>query len=247
MFFEPLAGWRTVMTRERRAKVDWADCMRRLLEEHDPDAEKVVLVMDNLNTHGLSTFYEAFAPKRSLRRRPADWPGGSNFTTPPSTAVGHGSWLNRAEIENSAMARQCLSRRIPEKQVVEEETAAWSERRNEEGAAANWRFQTEDARIKLRRLYPNIDDRHFISHRGPSIYRRRRSPRRSACRTRERKNGDHRRCHAETASHLLRCVEEPDSVRRVASPRNLTFSNTASFSIQPGQLHNYRDTTTFRA
>ena len=88
MFFEPLAGWRTVMTRERRAKVDWADCMRRLLEEHDPDAEKVVLVMDNLNTHGLSTFYEAFAPKRSLRRRPADWPGGSNFTTPPSTAVG---------------------------------------------------------------------------------------------------------------------------------------------------------------
>jgi hypothetical protein len=104
--------------------------------------------MDNLNTHGLSSFYEAFAPKR-----PAGWLSDSTFTTP----FGRGSWLNRAEIENSAMARQCLSRRIPEKQVMEEETSAWSERRNEEGAAANWRFRTEDARIKLRRLYPHID------------------------------------------------------------------------------------------
>lgn len=91
--------------------------------------------------------------RHSLRRRPAGWLSGSKSTT----RFGRGSWLNMAEIENSAMARQCLDRRIPEKQVMEEETSAWSKKRNEEGAAANWRFRTEDARIKLRRLYPNID------------------------------------------------------------------------------------------
>jgi hypothetical protein len=148
MFFEPLAGWRTVMTRERRTKVDWAYCMKRLLEKHYPDVDKVILVMDNLNTHGLSSFYEAFAPKEACRLAQRL----EIHYTPE-----HGSWLNMAEIENSAMARQCLSRRIPEKQVMEEETSAWSKQRNEEGAAANWRFRTEDARIKLRRLYPNID------------------------------------------------------------------------------------------
>jgi hypothetical protein len=148
MFFEPLAGWRTVMIRERRTKVDWAYCMRQLLEEHYPEAQQVVLVMDNLNTHGLSSFYEAFPPEEACRMAQRL----EIHYTPE-----HGSWLNMAEIENSAMARQCLSRRIPEKQVMEEETSAWSERRNEEGAAANWRFRTEDARIKLRRLYPNID------------------------------------------------------------------------------------------
>jgi hypothetical protein len=148
MFFEPLAGWRTVMTRERRTKIDWAHCMRRLLDRHYPDAKKVILVMDNLNTHGLSSFYEAFAPEEACRLAQRL----EIHYTPE-----HGSWLNMAEIENSAMARQCLSRRIPEKQVMEEETSAWSKRRNEEGAAANWRFRTENARIKLRRLYPNID------------------------------------------------------------------------------------------
>jgi hypothetical protein len=148
MFFEPLAGWRTVMTREQRTKIDWAHCMKRLLENHYPDAEKVILIMDNLNTHGLSSFYEAFPPEEACRLAQRL----EIHYTPE-----HGSWLNMAEIENSAMARQCLSRRIPEKQVMEEETSAWSEQRNEEGAAANWRFRTEDARIKLRRLYPNID------------------------------------------------------------------------------------------
>jgi len=148
MFFEPLAGWRTVITRERRTKIDWAHCMRQLLKEHYPDAEKVVLVMDNLNTHGLSSFYEAFPPEEAhqLAQRL------EIHYTPE-----HGSWLNMAEIENSAMTRQCLDRRIPEQQVMEEETSAWSDQRNEEGAAANWRFRTEDARIKLRRLYPNVD------------------------------------------------------------------------------------------
>ncbi|WP_259084276.1 IS630 family transposase [Salinibacter ruber] len=148
MFFEPLAGWRTVMVRERRTKVDWAYCMRQLLEEHYPEAQQIVLVMDNLNTHGLSSFYEAFAPEEACRLAQRL----EIHYTPE-----HGSWLNMAEIENSAMARQCLSRRIPKTQVMEEETSAWSKRRNEEGAAANWRFRTEDARIKLRRLYPNID------------------------------------------------------------------------------------------
>ena len=148
MFFEPLAGWRTVMIRERRTKIDWAHCMKRLLEKHYSDADKVILVMDNLNTHGLSSFYEAFPPEEAFRLSQRL----EIHYTPE-----HGSWLNMAEIENSAMARQCLSQRIPEKQVMEEETSAWSDQRNEEGASANWRFRTEDARIKLRRLYPNIE------------------------------------------------------------------------------------------
>jgi len=148
MFFEPLAGWRTVMVRDHRTKIDWAHCMRRLLNKHYTDAEKVILVMDNLNTHGLSSFYEAFPPQEACRLAQQL----EIHYTPE-----HGSWLNMAEIENSAMARQCLSRRIPEKQVMEQETSAWSEQRNKAGAAANWRFRTGDARIKLRRLYPNID------------------------------------------------------------------------------------------
>lgn len=148
-FFEPLAGWRAVMVRDRRTKIDWARCMRRLLDEHYPEAEQVVLVMDNLNTHGLPSFYEAFAPSKARRLA-----GRLEIHYTPE----HGSWLNMAEIENSAMARQCLRRRIPTKAVMEEETSAWSARRNEAGAVADWRFRTEDARIKLRRLYPNIDN-----------------------------------------------------------------------------------------
>lgn len=148
MFFEPLAGWRTVMIRERRTKMDWAYCMKRLLEQHYPDVDRVVLVMDNLNTHGLSSFYEAFPPEEA---RPLAQQLEIHYTPE------HGSWLNMAEIENSAMARQCLSRRIPEKKAMKEEALAWSKRRNENGTVANWHFRTEDARIKLRRLYPHID------------------------------------------------------------------------------------------
>ena len=136
------------MIRERRTKIDWAHCMRHLFEQYYPDAEEVVLVIDNLNTHGLSSFYEAFPPREAHRLAQRL----EIHYTPE-----YGSWLNMAEIENSAMARQCLDRRIPEKQVMEEETSAWSKQRNEEGASADWRFRTEDARIKLRRLYPNID------------------------------------------------------------------------------------------
>ena len=149
MFFEPLAGWRTVMVREQRTKTDWAACMKRLLDRHYPDAEQVVIVMDNLNTHRLSSFYEAFAPEEAYRLAQRL---EIHFTPE------HGSWLNMAEIENSVLAGQCLSRRIPEKTIMDEETSAWADQRNEAGAAADWRFQTDDARIKLKRLYPKIDD-----------------------------------------------------------------------------------------
>jgi hypothetical protein len=148
MFFEPLAGWRTVMTRERRTKLDWAQCMKKLLETHYPQPEKIVLVMDNLNTHKLSSFYEAFDPPlaRKLARRL------EIHYTPE-----HGSWLNMAEIENSVMARQCLGRRIPDKAQMSSQTTAWADGRNKTEATVDWQFQTEDARIKLKHLYPEID------------------------------------------------------------------------------------------
>jgi len=145
MFFEPLAGWRTVMVRDQRTKIDWAECIRRLLEEHYHEAEKVVLVMDNLNTHNPSSFYEAFEPQvaRRLTERL------EIHYTPK-----HGSWLNMVEIENSAMGKQCLSQPIPEKHVMREETGAWSKKRNKMKTSADWQFQTEEARSKLKRLYP---------------------------------------------------------------------------------------------
>jgi len=147
-FFEPLASWRTVMTRRRRTSVDWAQCIGRLLTEHYPDAEKVVLVMDNLNTHKLKSLYEAFEPQkaRELASRL------EIHYTPE-----HGSWLNMAEIEQSVLANQCLSARIPTLSDMRQETTAWAERRNEEEGTVDWRFRTEDARIKLKDLYPNID------------------------------------------------------------------------------------------
>lgn len=148
MFFEPLGGWREVIVRDQRTKMDWAACVRQLLEEHYPEAEQVVLVMDNLNTHKLSSLYEAFEPTEA--RRLAE---RLDIHYTPE----HGSWLNMAEIENSILAKQCLSRRIPEKQIMIEETSAWSRSRNEAGASVNWRFRTEDARIKLKRLYPKFD------------------------------------------------------------------------------------------
>ena len=104
--------------------------------------------MDNLNTRGLSSFYEAFLPEEACQLAQR---------LEVHYAPEHGSWLNMAEIENSAMARQCLSHRIPEKEIMEEETSAWPNQRNKEGAIANWQFRTEDARIKLRRLSPQID------------------------------------------------------------------------------------------
>ena len=129
-FFEPLGSWRTVMVRRRRTAVDWARCVDTLLTEHYPDVETVVLVMDNLNTHKLESLYleslyKAF-PARKARRLASRLE--IHFTPE------HGSWLNMAEIEQSAIAKQCLSTRIPTIEVIRRETTAWADRRNEESA-----------------------------------------------------------------------------------------------------------------
>jgi hypothetical protein len=147
MLFEPLAGWRHVEVTERRTALDFAQVVKQLLTVHYPEAEKVVLVMDNLNTHKASNLYEAFPPEeaRALCERL------EIHHTPK-----HGSWLNMAEIELSVLARQCLDRRLPDKAYVTAEVAAWEEARNKAGMTVNWRFTTEDARIKLKKLYPCI-------------------------------------------------------------------------------------------
>ena len=145
MISEPLLGWRAVHVTERRTAVDFAEVIRWLVEEIHEDAEKVVLVMDNLNTHKLASLYEAFPPEQA--RRIAE--KLEIHHTPK-----HGSWLNMAEIELSVLARQCRARRIETKEELEREVAAWEEERNERGVEIRWRFTTADARIKLRRLYP---------------------------------------------------------------------------------------------
>lgn len=148
-FFEPLAAQRVVMTRERRTKIDWAECVRTLLDRHYPEAETVVLVMDNLNTHAISSLYEAF-PAEEARRLAERL---EIHYTPE-----HGSWLNMAESEQSVMARQALGRRIPDVETMEQVTTAWYRERNAAEASVDWQFTTEDARHKLKRLYPKIDD-----------------------------------------------------------------------------------------
>ncbi len=147
-FFEPLANHRVVLTRDRRTKIDWAGCVREVLDTYYSGAQKVVLVMDNLNTHGLSSLYEAFGPaeaRRLAERLEVHY-------TPE-----HGSWLNMAEIEQSVMARQALSRRIPDREVMTQRTTSWQKQRNAAEATVDWQFTTEEARVKLRRLYPKID------------------------------------------------------------------------------------------
>ncbi len=145
MFCEPLRGWRHVNVTHRRTKVDFALQIKELLEVHYPDAECVRLVMDNLNTHALSSLYEAFEPAeaRMLVERL------EIIHTPK-----HGSWLNIAEIEFTVLARQCLSRRIPDQPTLGREIAAWASSRNADETPVDWQFTTDDARIKLRRLYP---------------------------------------------------------------------------------------------
>jgi hypothetical protein len=145
MVSEPLAGWRAVKVTERRTSVDFAEVVRWLVEEVHEEAEVVVLVMDNLNTHKLASLYQAFPPEQA--RRIAE--RLEIHHTPK-----HGSWLNMAEIELSVLSRQCLDRRIETREELEREVAAWEEERNERGVEIQWRFTTADARIKLRRLYP---------------------------------------------------------------------------------------------
>jgi len=144
---EPLAGWRHVQATARRTKVDGAHFVRDLVDVHDPQADRVVLVLDNLNTHGPASFYEAFAPaeaRRLLDRREIHY-------TPK-----HGSWLNMAEIELGILARQCLDRRIPTLDRLIAEVAAWEDERNAAAVTIDWRFTTADARIKLKHLYPTL-------------------------------------------------------------------------------------------
>ena len=145
LFVEPLAGRRRATVTERRTAVDWAHRVKEMLDIDYPDAKRVVLVMDNLNTHGTWSLYDAFpAPEaRRLAERL------EIHYTPK-----HGSWLNIAEIELSALSKQCLSRRIPDLASMGQEVGAWASERNARQTKVDWHFTTEDARIKLKRLYP---------------------------------------------------------------------------------------------
>jgi len=146
---EPLRGWRHVRVTTQRARADWAATIKDLVDVHYPQAEKIVLVQDNLNIHSPASLYAAFPPAEA--KRLADRLEIHN--TPK-----HGSWLNMAEIELSALSRQCLDRRLPDQETLTREVAAWEERRNSTVSSISWRFTTADARIKLKHLYPSVDD-----------------------------------------------------------------------------------------
>lgn len=146
MFFEPKTSWRHVDVTERRTAVDFARQMRKLADEHYPKAEKIKVVLDNLNTHTPAAFYEAFEPQEAKRIL-----GCLEFHYTPK----HASWLNQVEIEFSVLSRECVGgRRIHDEGMLRREVAAWEEERNEKGATVDWRFSVEDARKKLERLYP---------------------------------------------------------------------------------------------
>jgi DDE superfamily endonuclease len=147
MIFEPLAGKRHIEITDQRRRVEWAEVMRIVADDLYPEAEKIVVVLDNLNTHVLAAFYLAFEPseaRRLIERFELHY-------TPK-----HGCWLNMAEIELSALVRQCLDRRIPDKQVLIREVKAWEDQRNSEVVKVHWQFTTADARTKLRGLYPKF-------------------------------------------------------------------------------------------
>jgi uncharacterized small protein (DUF1192 family) len=149
MLFEPLAGKRDVPVTDRRTKVDFAAVIKHLVDDLYPEAEKIVLVLDNLNTHKPASLYEAFSPaeaRRLIDRLEIHY-------TPK-----HGSWLNMAETELSSLSRQCLDRRIADKQTLKNEIESWQNTRNNKKNSVDWRFTTADARIKLKRLYPTISD-----------------------------------------------------------------------------------------
>lgn len=149
MFTEPLQGTRHVRVTEHRTAVDWAHEIRDLLEVRSPEAERVRLVCDHLNTHGIGSLYEAFFPEkaRELLKRLA------LYHTPK-----HGSGLNIAEMAWSAFTGQCLDRRMPDIEILRNETRAWEQRRNERRKGVDWQFTTQNARIKLKRLYPQIQE-----------------------------------------------------------------------------------------
>lgn len=147
IFFEPLAGRREVKVTERRTMVDWAEATRELVDVHYPEAAQIVLVLDNLNTHGIGSLYEAFPPEEAFRIAQKL----EIHYTPK-----HGSWLNMAESELSILSRQCLHQRIPSLDQLQREVTAWQNERNQAVTPMRWRFKTEDARIRLARLYPSL-------------------------------------------------------------------------------------------
>jgi len=146
MLSAPLLGWRHVKVTGRHTRIDWAHLIRELVDNHFP-GKKVILVMDNLNTHKLSSLYTAFEPEEA--RRIAE--RLEIHYTPK-----HGSWLDMAEIEIGVMSRQCLNRRIPDQETLRAEIDAWQQQRNQKAIRVDWRFTTEDARIKLKSLYPSM-------------------------------------------------------------------------------------------
>ena len=147
MMFGPLEGWRRVKVTDRHAAVDYAQILKELSDTHFPEADKIVLVQDNLSTHKPASLYQAFpAPEARRLVERFEW-----HYTPK-----HGSWLNMAESELGALSSQCLDRRIPDKETLIEEVAAWQDGRNKNHTKADWQFTTADARIKLKRLYPAL-------------------------------------------------------------------------------------------
>jgi hypothetical protein len=147
MLFAPLEGWRQVKITERRTAIDYAHVLKDLSDVHFPHAEKIVLVQDNLNTHVQASLYEAFEPAEARRLvERFEW-----HSTPK-----HGSWLNMAESELGVLSRQCLDRRIPDRATLQREVAAWVRRRNTYNVKADWHFTTDQARVKLKRLYPAL-------------------------------------------------------------------------------------------
>ena len=148
MLFAPLEGWRHIEVTDRRTAVDYAHILKDLSDTHFPRAKKIVLVQDNLNTHAKASLYEAFPPAEARRLAERfEW-----HYTPK-----HGSWLNMAESELGVLTSQCLDRRITDKETLTKEVAAWQAGRNKNQTKADWRFTTEDARIKLKRLYPRFE------------------------------------------------------------------------------------------
>jgi len=149
MFLQPLVGWRHVKVTDRRTKQDFAFCMHDLAEIHFPEAEKIRVVLDNLNTHTPAAFYETFPPEQARRLTKK-----LEFHYTPE----HSSWLNMAEVEISVLTGQCLDRRLGNQEIIAREVAAWEAERNNSKATIDWRFTIPNARDKLKRLYPIKDE-----------------------------------------------------------------------------------------
>lgn len=145
---EPLRGWRQVVVGARRTRLDFAQCVKELVEVHYPEAERIVLVMDQLNIHDAASLYAAFPPAEARRLAKKL----EIHHTPK-----HGSWLNMAELELSVLARQCFAQRLPDQPAMKAAVTAWADRRNAAIHTIDWQFTTADARVKLRRLYPVFD------------------------------------------------------------------------------------------